>query len=121
MDGASKRGVAQKLLVSSGVAQNCASKFWVTILLRDPLTIPDEDEEKANVDNFHFHWYDKLWLYPIFMIMDSFTDPDDHDVEQVPYKTIKKFDVSWDDPGLGLYYAKYPYFEGLWGKTLPQR
>ena len=54
----------------------------------------NEVEEKANADNFHFHWYDKLWLYPIIMIMDSFTDPDDHDVEQVPYKTIKKFDVS---------------------------
>ena len=81
----------------------------------------NEDEEKANVDNHHFHWYDKLWLYPTIMIMDSMTDPDGHDVEQVPYKTIKKFDVSWDDPGLGLYYAKYPYFEGLWGKTLPQR
>ena len=53
----------------------------------------NEDEEKANVDNFHFHWYDKLWLYPTIMIMNSFTESID-DVEQVPYKTIKKFDVS---------------------------
>ena len=29
------------MLVSSGGAQNCASKLRVTILLRDPLTIPD--------------------------------------------------------------------------------
>ena len=28
------------MLVSSGGAQNCASKLRVTILLRDPLTIP---------------------------------------------------------------------------------
>ena len=39
---ASKRGGCPKaVLVSSGGAQNCASKLRVTILLRDPLTIPD--------------------------------------------------------------------------------
>ena len=38
---ASKRGGCPKaVLVSSGGAQNCASKLRVTILLRDPLTIP---------------------------------------------------------------------------------
>ena len=38
----SKRGGGSKaVLASSGVAQNCARKFRVTILLRDPLTIPD--------------------------------------------------------------------------------
>ena len=31
------------MLVSGGVAQNCARKFQVTILLRDPLTIPARD------------------------------------------------------------------------------
>ena len=39
---ASKRGGCPKaVLVSSGVAQNCASKLRETILLRDPLTIPE--------------------------------------------------------------------------------
>ena len=33
-------GCPKAVLVSSGVAQNCASKLRVTILLRDPLTIP---------------------------------------------------------------------------------
>ena len=38
---ASKRGGGSKaVLVSSGRAQNCASKLRVTTLLRDPFTIP---------------------------------------------------------------------------------
>ena len=37
------------MLVSSGGAQNCASKLRVTILLRDPFTIPDQDAEKGGV------------------------------------------------------------------------
>ena len=42
---ASKRGGCPKaVLVSSGGAQNCASKLRVTILLRDPLTIPACDQ-----------------------------------------------------------------------------
>ena len=39
---ASKWGGGPKaVLVSSGGAQNCASKLQVTILLRDPFTIPE--------------------------------------------------------------------------------
>ena len=65
-----------------------------------------EDEEKANVDNYHWHWYDKLWLYPSIMMLDSFMEAAISHLEQEPYKTIKKFDVSWDYPGLGSYFAK---------------
>ena len=52
---ASKRGGCPKaVLVSSGGAQNCASKLRVTILLRDPLTIPAKRRPKVkNVLNLH--------------------------------------------------------------------
>ena len=46
-----------------------------------------------------------LKIRPILDWMASHGAPWCCDFEQVPYKTIKKFDVSWDDPGVGSYYA----------------
>ena len=48
---ASKRGGGdpKAVLLSSGGAQNCASKLRVTILLRDPLTIPADNRQ---IDRF---------------------------------------------------------------------
>ena len=59
--------------------------------ISDPAS--NENEEEADLDeNALKKWYNKLWLYPTIMIADWMSSDDD--LEQVPYKTIKKFDVS---------------------------
>ena len=53
----------------------------------------NENEEDADLDeNALKKWFNKLWLYPTIMIADWMLSNDD--LEQVPYKIIKKFDVS---------------------------
>ena len=64
---ASKRGGCPKaVLVSSGGAQNCASKLRVTILLRDPLTIPASITHIVTAFRFFMRfwrsWLTVLWL-----------------------------------------------------------
>ena len=61
----------------------------------------DKDFDKADFDkfmtNFGDKWYNKMLFYPAIWIWGFSHNHDDYD-EQVPYTTIKKFDVSCDDP-----------------------
>ena len=60
----------------------------------------DKDFDKADFDkfltNFGDKWYNKMLFYPYIWILGLSYNHDDY--EQVPYTTIKKFDVSCDDP-----------------------
>ena len=61
----------------------------------------NENEKKAVCDllltNGFDKWYHKMWIYPFTWILGLINGH----LEQVPYTTIKKFDVSLDDPGSG--------------------
>ena len=64
----------------------------------DPASNENEEEAVCSFDGFD-KWYHKMWIYPYTWILGLLID---HiDFEQVPYTTIKKFDVSLDDPGSG--------------------
>ena len=69
----------------------------------DPASNENEEEadfDKADLDkfltNFGDKWYNKMLFYPSIWILGFSHNHDDY--EHVPYTTIKKFDVSCDDP-----------------------
>ena len=68
----------------------------------------NENEEKAICGILLTHdvfdkWYHKMWIYPFTWILGLING----NLEQAPYTTIKKFDVSLDDPGSGAHTEEF--------------
>ena len=69
----------------------------------DPASNENEEEAVCGklLTNGSDKWYHKMWIYPYTWILGLLIDHIDY--EQVPYTTIKKFDVSLDYPGSGAH------------------
>ena len=65
----------------------------------------DEEADCGKLLTDGFKWYHKMWIYPFTWILGLLIDHLDY--EQVPYTTIKKFDVSLDDPGSGAHTEEF--------------
>ena len=68
------------------VAQNCARKFRVTILLRDPLTIP---EPGARFVSFHLFWEGACGLWIVDYVGGSQTPADNSDTRHWPSQPLQ--------------------------------
>ena len=88
--------------------------FLSVLLFASHAQKPDNKSDPASNENDEeavcgklltngFKWYHKMWIYPFTWILGLINGH----LKQAPYTTIKKFDVSLDDPGSGARTEKF--------------